>query len=74
MFEDEDCPGYWDTLILQNQENYQSITQFNPLKLAILDQKRGKMASNIRNSPFFLMVPVNIYVHGPFWQGYLQNT
>ena len=49
----EECPGYWDTLILQNQENYHSITQFKPLKLAILDQKREKMASNIRNSPFF---------------------
>ena len=59
MFEDEDCPGYWDTRILQNQENYQSITQFKPLKLAILDQKGKKMASNIRNSPFFLMAPVN---------------
>ena len=49
----EECPGYWDTLILQNQENYQSITQFKPLKLAIMDQKRGKNWPQTSEIPLF---------------------
>ena len=53
MFEDKECPGYWDTRILQNQENCESITRFKPLKLVILDQKMAKNALEYPKVPFF---------------------
>ena len=53
VFEDEECPGYWDTTILQNQENYGSIIRFTPLKLAIWDQKRAKNCFKYPKFPLF---------------------
>ena len=47
----EECPGYWDTLILQNQENYKS--QFKALKFAISDQKRAINDIEYPKFPYF---------------------
>ena len=45
--------------LIQNQENYVLITQFNPLKLAIFDQKRTKNGLKYPKFPIFHMVPLN---------------
>ena len=47
----EKCPGYLDTLILQNQENYKS--RFKPLKFAISDQKRTINDIKYPKFPYF---------------------
>ena len=39
--------------LIQNQENYVLITQFNPLKLAIFDQKRTKNGLEYPKFPYF---------------------
>ena len=53
MFEDEDFPGYWDTLILLNQDNYKLIKRFKLLMLAIFDQKRVKNGLEYPTFPYF---------------------
>ena len=60
----EECPGYWDTLILQNQENYKS--RFKPLKFAISDQKRAINDLEYPKVPYFSNVSCKQIYKDPF--------
>ena len=62
----EEFPGYWDTLILQSQENYESITQFKPLKFVISDQKRAINNLEYPKFPYFSYVSCKQIYKDPF--------